>query len=375
MKAIVQVKYGSPETLELKEIDKPVIKDTQVLVHVHAAGVNPLDWHFVRGKPYIARLALGLPRPKNGVRGVDVAGHIEAVGKNVRQYQAGDEVFGACDGAFAEYAPAGEDMVVPKPANLTFEQAAAVPVAAVTALQALRDVGKLQSGQNVLINGAAGGVGTFAVQIAKSFGADVTAVCSTRNVELVRSIGADHVVDYTREDFTRSDLRYDVILDNAGSHSLGEYRRVLAADGTLIMNSGAALGTMAAGRMLAPFVRQKLRSFLAKLNREDLIVLCKLIEAGKLTSVIDRTYPLSQTPEAIGYVEAGHARADLESRSALGRAARSQRRRAQQLVVRRSARRRTATVFLVGAAALDGVQPVRQVAIDEVWSALRFKPA
>ena len=308
MKAIVQVKYGSPEALELKEIDKPVIKDTQVLVRVHAAGVNPLDWHFVRGQPYIARLALGLPRPKNGVRGVDVAGHIEAVGKNVRQYQAGDEVFGACDGAFAEYAPAGEDMVVPKPANLTFDQAAAVPVAAVTALQALRDVGKLQSGQKVLINGAAGGVGTFAVQIAKSFGADVTAVCSTRNVELVRSIGADHVVDYTREDFTRSGLRYDVILDNAGSHSLGEYRRVLAADGTLIMNSGAALGTMAAGRMLSPFVRQKLRSFLAKLNREDLIVLCKLIEAGKLTSVIDRTYPLSQTPEAIGYVEAGHAR-------------------------------------------------------------------
>ena len=308
MKAIVQVKYGSPEALELKEIDKPVIKDAQVLVRVHAAGVNPLDWHFVRGQPYIARLALGLPRPKNGVRGVDVAGHIEAVGKNVRQYQAGDEVFGACDGAFAEYAPAGGDMVVPKPANLTFDQAAAVPVAAVTALQALRDVGKLQSGQKVLINGAAGGVGTFAVQIAKSFGADVTAVCSTRNVELVRSIGADHVVDYTREDFTRSGSRYDVILDNAGSHSLGEYRRVLAADGTLIMNSGAALGTMAAGRMLSPFVRQKLRSFLAKLNREDLIVLCKLIEAGKLTSVIDRTYPLSQTPEAIGYVEAGHAR-------------------------------------------------------------------
>ena len=308
MKAIVQVKYGSPEALELKEIDKPVIKDTQVLVRVHAAGVNPLDWHFVRGQPYIARLALGLPRPKNGVRGVDVAGHIEAVGKNVRQYQAGDEVFGACDGAFAEYAPAGEDMVVPKPANLTFDQAAAVPVAAVTALQALRDVGKLQSGQKVLINGAAGGVGTFAVQIAKSFGADVTAVCSTRNVELVRSIGADHVVDYTLEDFTHSGLRYDVILDNAGSHSLGEYRRVLAADGTLIMNSGAALGTMAAGRMLSPFVRQKLRSFLAKLNREDLIVLCKLIEAGKLTPVIDRTYPLSQTPAAIGYVEAGHAR-------------------------------------------------------------------
>ena len=308
MKAIVQVKYGSPEALELKEIDKPVIKDTQVLVRVHAAGVNPLDWHFVRGQPYIARLALGLPRPKNGVRGVDVAGHIEAVGKNVRQYQAGDEVFGACDGAFAEYAPAGEDMVVPKPANLTFDQAAAVPVAAVTALQALRDVGKLQSGQKVLINGAAGGVGTFAVQIAKSFGADVTAVCSTRNVELVRSIGADHVVDYTREDFTRSGSHYDVVLDNAGSHSLGEYRRVLAADGTLIMNSGAALGTMAAGRMLSPFVRQKLRSFLAKLNREDLIVLCKLIEAGKLTPVIDRTYPLSQTPAAIGYVEAGHAR-------------------------------------------------------------------
>jgi NADPH:quinone reductase-like Zn-dependent oxidoreductase len=308
MKAFVQDKYGPPETLELKEIDTPVISDNQLLIRVHAAGVNPLDWHYVTGKPFIARLAMGLPKPKNVVRGVDVAGRIEAAGKSVKQFQADDEVFGVCEGAFAEYATARVDLVVPKPTSLTFDQAAAVPVAAVTALQALRDVGKLQKGQKVLINGASGGVGTFAVQIAKSFGADVNGVCSTRNVDMVRSIGADDVIDYTREDFTRSRQRYDVILDNAGNHSLGELRRVLTADGTLIMNSGAALGTMVVGRMLSPFVRQRLRNFLAKLNHDDLVFLSQLIEAVKLTPVIDRTYPLSQTPQAIGYVEAGHAR-------------------------------------------------------------------
>jgi NADPH:quinone reductase-like Zn-dependent oxidoreductase len=318
MKAIIQERYGPPDSLALKELDKPVVKDNQLLVRVHAAGVNPLDWHFVRGEPVIARLAMGLPKPKIRVRGVDVAGYVEAVGKAVRLFQAGDAVFGVGEGAFAEYATAEEGMVAPKPASLTFDQAAAVPVAAITALQALRDVGKLQSGQKVLINGASGGVGIFAIQIAKSFGAEVTGVCSTRNVDLVRSIGADQVIDYTGEDFTRAGQRYDLILDNAGSHSLGGYRRVLTAGGTLIMNSGAALGTMALGRIVSPFVRQKLRTFLAKPNRDDLLVLSQLIEAGKLRPVIDRTDALGETPAAIGYVEAGHARGKVVIRVAEG---------------------------------------------------------
>ena len=317
MKAVVQVKYGSPEALELKEIDKPVIKDTQVLVRVHAAGVNPLDWHFVRGQPYIARLALGLPRPKNGVRGVDVAGHIEAVGKNVRQYQAGDEVFGACDGAFAEYAPAGEDMVVPKPANLTFDQAAAVPVAAVTALQALRDVGKLQSGQKVLINGAAGGVGTFAVQIAKALGAEVTAVCSTRNVEQARSLGADHVIDYTGEDFTRSGRRYDVILDVAGSKSWSQCRRVLNPHATLVIVGGKGsrlmgpLGHIAKVRLAALRGPQKAVFFVANFNGPDLSILRELLESGKLRPVVEKRYDLGEVADALLYMGAGHAQGKI----------------------------------------------------------------
>ncbi len=315
MKAIVQDKYGSPDVLELKEIDKPVIKDGQVLVRVHTAAVDPVDWHIMRGLPYIARIAWGLLKPKDRVRGQDVAGHVEAVGKGVKQLQPGDEVFGWCKGAFAEYACAGENNLAPKPTNLTFEQAAAVPLAAATALQALRDVGKVQPGHRVLINGAAGGVGTFAVQIAKSFGAEVTGVCSARNVDMVQSIGADHVMDYTREDFTQSGQRYDLILDNVANRSLTECRRALTGEGTLVSNSGTSGGRLidGAGRVvkvnvLSPLVRQRLRAFVTKWNNEDLVVMKDLIESGKVTPVIDKTFPLSETPQAIGYVEAGHAR-------------------------------------------------------------------
>ena len=292
-----------------------MIKDGQVLVRVHAAAVDPADWHIMRGLPYIARIAWGLLKPKDRVRGQDVAGHVEAVGKGVKQLQPGDEVFGWCKGAFAEYACAGENNLAPKPTNLTFEQAAAVPLAAATALQALRDVGKVQPGQRVLINGAAGGVGTFAVQIAKSFGAEVTGVCSARNVDMVQSIGADHVMDYTREDFTQSGQRYDLILDNVANRSLTECRRALTGEGTLVSNSGTSGGRWidGAGRVvkvnvLSPLVRQRLRAFVTKWNNEDLVVMKDLIESGKVTPVIDKTFPLSETPQAIGYVEAGHAR-------------------------------------------------------------------
>lgn len=313
MKAIVQEKYGSPDVLELKEIDKPVVKDDEVLVRVHAAAVNPADWHTMRGTPYIARMVFGLLRPKGKVRGTDVAGHVEAVGKNVTQLQAGDEVFGWCQGTLAEYVCAGEDSFVPKPADLTFEQAAAVPLAALTALQALRDKGNLQAGQKVVINGASGGVGTFAVQIAKSFGADVTGVCSTRNVDMVRSIGADRVVDYTREDFTTSGQRYDVIFDN-GDRSLSDLRRALTAEGALLAIGGSAgrwingLGRAIKARVLSRFVSQRLPSFLTQWNQEDLQVLKELIEAGKVTPIIDRTYPLSEASEAMRHLEEGHAR-------------------------------------------------------------------
>jgi NADPH:quinone reductase-like Zn-dependent oxidoreductase len=316
MKAIVQDEYGSPDVLELQEIDKPVVKDNEVLVRVHAAAVNISDWILVRGLPYIMRMGTGLLRPKNSVPGMDIAGHVEAVGKSVTQLRPGDEVFGWCNGAFAEYACAGEDHFVPKPANLTFEQAAAVGVSAFTALQALRDQGKVQSGQKVLINGASGGVGTFAVQIAKSFGADVTGVCSTRNVDMVRSIGADQVIDYTQEDFTQSGERYDLILDNVANHSLSDFRRALTPKGTLLTNAGGhssgrwigPLGPAIKALVLSLFVRQQGRPFVSTNNKEDLIVLKELIEAGKVTPVIDRTYPLSETPEAIGYLGEGHAR-------------------------------------------------------------------
>jgi NADPH:quinone reductase-like Zn-dependent oxidoreductase len=314
MKAIVYCDYGSPDVLKLEDVERPVPDSDQVLVRVRAAAINPLDWHYVRGTPYVARMEMGLRKPKVTRLGVDFAGVVESVGRNVTRFKPGDEVFGGRTGALAEYVTVREDRVVLKPTNLTFEQAAAVPVAATTALQALRDQGKLQPGQKVLINGASGGVGTFAVQIAKSFGADVTGVCSTRNVEMVRSIGADHVIDYTKEDFTTSVQRYDVIIDNVGNHSLSDLRRVLEPEGKYVMVGGPA------GRWLDPlprafsvlvlsrFVSQDMRMFIAQLNKEDLTVLRDLIQAGKVTPVIDRRYRLGEAPAAIRYLELGHAR-------------------------------------------------------------------
>jgi NADPH:quinone reductase-like Zn-dependent oxidoreductase len=314
MKAIVYHEYGSPDVLELKDIDKPVVNHDDVLVRVRAASVNPLDWHFMRGTPHIVRIMTGLLKPKITRPGVDVAGVVEAVGSNVTQFHAGDEVFGACKGAFAEYVCTSEGDLVLKPANVTFEQAAAVPVAAFTSLQGLRDKGQIQPGNKVLINGAAGGVGTFAVQIAKSFGAYVTGVCSTRNVDMVRSIGADHVIDYTQEDYTQSGQRYDLIFDTVGNHSLSDNRRVLGSKGALVMAGGPTDSLL--GILLPPlkalvmsrFVSQTLVPFVARRRKEDLIIMQGLLEAGKVTPVIDRTYPLSEVPEAIRYLEEGHAR-------------------------------------------------------------------
>src|SRR5918993_1469780 len=315
MKAIVQDKYGSPEVLELRDIDKPAIGDDEVLVRIRAAGVNPADWAIMSGLPYIARPVYGLRKPKNAVRGTDVAGTIEAGGTGVTRLQPGDEVFGWCDGSFADYATASEERLALKPANLSFEQAAAVPMAGLVALQALRDHGSVRAGQKVLINGASGGIGTFAVQIAKVLGAVVTGVCSTRNVDMVRSIGADHVIDYTREDFTQTDQRYDFILDNVANHSLSDLRRALTPTGTLVPNGGgfdnhwfAGGGRVIGARVMKRFVSHRLRPFLVSLKFEDLLVLKELIEAGKVTPVIDRTYPLSEVPEAIRYLEEGHAR-------------------------------------------------------------------
>jgi NADPH:quinone reductase-like Zn-dependent oxidoreductase len=315
MKAIVYRKYGSPDVLELEDVGKPVVNDDDVLVRVHAASINPLDWHFMRGTPYLVRIAMGLLKPKATRLGVDVAGRVEAVGSHVTQFQAGDEVFGTCKGAFAEYVCTSAEALVVKPANVTFEQAAAVPIAAFTSLQGLRDKGRIQAGQKVLINGAAGGVGTFAVQIAKSLGAEVTGVCSTRNVAMVRSIGADHVIDYTKEDFTQSGRRYDLIFDTMGNHSLSDGRRVLGSKGTLVMVGGAPNGNWL-GPLLSPlkallmsrFVSQTLAPLLARRSKEDLTTMQGLLEAGKVTPVIDRTYPLSEVPEAIRYLEKGHAR-------------------------------------------------------------------
>ena len=315
MKAIVYTEYGPPDVLQFTEVAKPTPKDDEVLIRIRAASVNPLDWHFLRGTPYAMRMAAGLRRPKLTRLGIDVSGQVEAVGRNVTQFQPGDAVFGACRGAFAEYVCASEKAMVLKPANVTFEQAAAVPVAAVSALQGLRDKGQLQRGQKVLINGAAGGVGTFAVQITRVFGADVTGVCSTRNVDMVRSIGANHVMDYTAEDFTRSGQRYDLIFDTVGNHSLSDCKRALTPEGTLVLvggpNKGRWLGPltgMLKAVVLSRFVRQKLRPFLAHLRKDDLIVMRELLEAGKVAPVIDRTYPLSDVPDAIRYLEKGHAR-------------------------------------------------------------------
>ena len=316
MKAIVQDRYGSPTVLELREIDKPVVKDDEVLVRVRAASANPADWHFMRGLPYIMRPQSGLGKPKNSVLGRDISGQVEAVGKDVTRFRPGDEVFANVEtGGFAEYTCVSEGLLVPKPANLTFEQAAAVPLAALTALQGLRDKGKVQPGQKVLIIGASGGVGTFAVQIAKALGVEVTGVCSTRNVEMVRSLGADHVIDYTQEDFTQSKQTYDLIFQLAGTRSPSDCRRALTPRGTLVLSSGESDGRwigpvdrIIKAVVLSPFVSQKLGSFLAKPSKDDLQFLKELIEAGKVKPVIDRTYPLSEAPDAIRYLEEGHAR-------------------------------------------------------------------
>ncbi len=315
MKAIVYCDYGSPDVLKLEDVEKPVPADDQLLIRVRAASVNPLDWHFVRGTPYVARMEMGLRKPKVTQLGVDYAGTVESVGKNVTQFKPGDAVFGGRTGAFAEYVRVRADRAVAlKPANLTFEQAAAVPVAAITALQGLRDKGKVQPGQKVLINGASGGVGTFAVQIAKSFGAEVTGVCSTRNVDMVRSIGADRVIDYTREDFTKNGQRYDVILDNVGNHSLSECRRALNPKGKYVIVGGPAgrwvdpLPRAFSAVVLSWFVSQDMSMFLAELNQKDLTILRDLMQAGKVTPVVDRRYRLSEVPAAIRYLEEGHAR-------------------------------------------------------------------
>jgi NADPH:quinone reductase-like Zn-dependent oxidoreductase len=313
MKAVVQDRYGAPDVLELREIERPAVGDGDVLVRVRAASVNPQDWHLMRASPFVIRATgTGLRVPKSPVRGTDAAGEVEAVGKDVTRHRPGDEVFGWCRGAFAEYVCAGESHFVPKPAELSFEAAATLPLAGCTALQGLRDAGAVQPGQEVLIVGAGGGVGTFAVQIAKAFGCRVTGVCSTAKLDLVRSLGADDVIDYTREDFARGERRYDVIFQLAGTASPSACRRALTATGTLVLSSGegrfAGIDRVVRALVSSPLVRQRLRPFLAKETTDDLVALAGLVEDDKLTPVVDRTYPLSEVPEAIAYLEAGHAR-------------------------------------------------------------------
>ena len=319
MKAIVRDNYGPPDVLELEDLSKPEPGGDGVLLRVHATSVNPADGHILRGDPYVSRLQLGLREPKDRVLGCDVAGRVEMIGESVRMLRPGDEVFGSPFmrgfGAFAEHVRISEDLLAPKPTTLSFEQAAAVPLAASAALQGLRDHGRIEPGHKVLIVGASGGVGTFAVQIAKSFDAEVTGVCSTRNVDLVRSLGADHVIDYTKEDFTQSGQKYDLIFQLAGTRSPSDCRRALTSKGTLVQISGDSddrwigpVDRIIKALVLSPFVSQKMASFTVKPNKEDLQFLKQLIEAGKLTSVIDRTYSLSETPEAIRYLENGHAR-------------------------------------------------------------------
>ncbi len=316
MRAIVQNRFGPPDVLRLADTDLPEVGAYDVLVRVHAAALNPADWHILRGDPLVARLmGVGLTKPKARVAGIDAAGVVEAVGANVRGLRNGDEVLGFFRGAFAEHACAAADRVAPKPASLTFEQAAAVPIAATTALRGIRDVGEVKAGQRVLVNGAGGGVGTYAVQIAAALGAEVTGVCSTRNVELVRSIGAAHVVDYTTEDFTDGRRQYDVILDNVSSLPLARLRGALTPTGTLVLNGGGSPGHVfgpVAGLLRAvvanAFVSQRLRPLPSRQDREELLAVTGLIEDGKLTPVVDRTYPLADTAEGLRHVEQGHAR-------------------------------------------------------------------
>ncbi len=317
MKAIVYSDYGSPDVLKCEEIEKPTTGDDEVLIKVRAASLNPVDGHLMRAA-FPLRLMTGLRKPKNTRLGVDMAGQVEAVGRNITQFKPGDEVFGACRAAFAEYACASESRLVMKPNKVTFEQAASVPVAGLTALQGLRDKGKIQPGQKVLINGASGGVGTFAVQIAKSFGAEVTGVCSTRNVDMIRSIGADHVINYTKEDFTQSGQRYDLIFDNVSNHSFSERRRILNSNGICVLagiggagsheGQWARLGGSLKAVVASWFVSQKFVTFIARITKEDLTTLRELMATGKVTPVIDKCYSLSEVPEAIRYLEEGHAR-------------------------------------------------------------------
>ncbi len=319
MKAIVYRCYGSADVLELENIEKPTPADNEVLVKIKAAAVNPLDWHYMRGSPYIMRLmGSGLGTPKDTGMGVDFAGTVEAVGKNVKQFKPGDEVFGGRSGAFAEYVTIVDDRaLILKPANMTFEQAASAPIAAITALQALRDKGQIKPGQKVLINGASGGVGTFAVQIARSYGAEVTGVCSGRNAEMVRSIGAHHVIDYKKEDYTENGQRYDLIIDMVGNHSLSENRQALKPEGIFVIVGGSKgnwLGPLMSpikALIYSPFVGQEFVMLLAKMRKEDLTVLSDLMQAGELTPVIDRRYRLSEVPAAIRYSEQGHARGKI----------------------------------------------------------------
>ena len=318
MKAVVYDEFGAPDVLRLADVDPPTPKEHEILVKARAAAVNPLDWHFIRGEPSVMRLS---GRPKARIPGVDVAGTVEAVGPNVTQFRRGDEVLGACRGSFAEYVCGNEDGFTQKPARLTFEQAAAIPVAGFTALQVLRDYGRVRPGQSVLVNGAAGGVGTFAVQIGKALGADVTGVCSAANVELVRSIGADHVIDYTAEDFTRQARRYDLILNVAGNAKVSDTRRALAPRGTLVVVGGGVgrdldSGITVSGMLALMFValasrlgRQRVSMLLGKqVQSDDLALIAKLVDDGKVTPVIDRSYPLAEAAEAVRYLEAGHAR-------------------------------------------------------------------
>jgi NADPH:quinone reductase-like Zn-dependent oxidoreductase len=309
MKAIIYTEYGSPDVLQLMEVEKPSPKDNEVLVKIYASSANPADWHLMRAEPFLARLENGLLKPKNTKLGADVAGRVEAVGRNVIQFKLGDEVFGEMPlnelGAFAEYVCANEDALALKPARLTFEQAAAVPLAAFTALQGLRNKGHIQLGQKVLINGAAGGVGTFAVQIAKSFGTEVTGVCSTRNLDMVRSIGADHVIDYTKEDFTRTGERYDLIFDAVGNRSVADYKRALSPNGICAVAGFTNLSRLFQVMLLGGKKIGMMET--AKGNKKDLLFLKELLEAGKIVPVLDRSYPLSEVPEAIRYLETGHA--------------------------------------------------------------------
>ena len=315
MKAIVYTKYGPPEVLQLKEVEKPVPGENEILVKIYAASANPADWHMIGGKPVFARISFGLFKPKVTTPGIDIAGEVDAIGKNVTGFRPGDNVFGDCGwgGGFAEYVCVTENNLVLKPSNITFEEAAAVNVAAITALQGLNYKGTIQQGQKVLINGASGGVGTFAVQIAKSFGAEVTGVCSTRNVNMVRSIGADKVIDYTQEDFTRNESTYDFILDTVGNRSVSDYKRALSRNGKCVIVGFTTIGRLIQHSLLGSLrTKNKGKSVglmgTAQPNKKDLTFLKELLESGKMKSVIDRVYPLSDASEAIRYLEKGHAR-------------------------------------------------------------------